>query len=580
MPSDETLRQRLRLGEDSGWEFKQVEFAGDRPRSPGRDALAQEMVAFANASGGRLLLGVTDEGSLQGLSREQLDALGDLLAELGADAIKPPLRIDVHKRRLDGKSFLLVDVPRGDSLHELGGRSWVRVGAGKRRMTGDEPMRLAQRRGQARRASFDEQPVAGTGFDTLDPELWRPLLSAEGAAEPEIALEKLALLGVDESGVRRATVAGLLLCARSPEQWLPGAVITATRYQGTDRASGQLDAQEITGPLPRQIADAVGFAKRNMLVSARKTPERSDMPQYSDKAVFEAIVNAAAHRDYAVRGSRIRLSMFSDRLEIQSPGALPNNLTLEGMALRQSTRNEAVVSALGRIGVGATHGAGERRYFIERRGDGVPIIQRETRALSGRLPEYRTPDGAEVLLRIPAALQRAAPARVVITVQAGGRPLPGAEVLALFPNRTWKQATADENGEAVMDLYTTELPMAVFGAAPGHAARFEPEWRPADGALALDLRPLPGGGSVIFPEATGQLPGLKGRLNPIRDEMDRTCLYASNIAVGRGRAQPVFFVPGEALRLTDADGAARTVRILAVVGRSALVEYQTPPEGE
>ena len=157
-----------------------------------------------------------------------------------------------------------------------------------------------------------------------------------------------------------------------------------------------MDAQEITGPLPRQIADAVTFAVRNMHVAARKTPMRVDMPQYSEKAIFEAVVNAAVHRDYSVRGSRIRLSMFSDRLEIQSPGALPNTLSVESMAVRQATRNQAIASLLGRMGVGEIPGSAHRRYFMERRGDGVPAIIRETRELSGRPPEYRLIDDAEV----------------------------------------------------------------------------------------------------------------------------------------------------------------------------------------
>ena len=93
--------------------------------------------------------------------------------------------------------------------------------------------------------------------------------------------------------------------------------------------------------------------------------------------------------------------------------------------------------------------------------------------------------------------------------------------------------------------------MTVFGAAPGYAACLVREWLPTDGALALELSPRPRGGSVIFPEATGHLPGLKGRLNPIRDTLDRTYLYAANIAIGQGRQQPVHFVPGEELRLTE-----------------------------
>ena len=141
--SDQDIRRQLRLGEDSRWEFKRIEFAGDRPASPSRDDLADEMVAFANASGGFLLCGVADDGSLHGMSRAQMVALDGLLVDLCTDSIDPPLRVDVFHRELDGAAFLLVEVPRGDSLHERGGRSFTRVGASKRRLTSDERMRLA-----------------------------------------------------------------------------------------------------------------------------------------------------------------------------------------------------------------------------------------------------------------------------------------------------------------------------------------------------------------------------------------------------------------------------------------------------
>ena len=580
MVRDREIRQRLELGEDSRWEFMQVEFAGTRLASPSRDDIADEMIAFANADGGWLLMGVTDHGLVQGMSREQMAAFDNLLVAVSSDAVKPALQIGVHRRELDGEAFVVVEVPRGDSLHERGHRSWIRVGASRQRLTGNEPIRLARRRARSRHLWFDEQPVPGTGFDTLDPALWRPILSAEGATEPELTLAKLGLLASDESGVQRATVAGVLLCTGHPERWLPNAAVTATRYRGTDRTTGQVDSQEITGPLQRQIADTMTFAGRNMQVAARKTPARIDMPQYSEKAIFEAVVNAGVHRDYSIRGSRTRLSMFSDRLEIQSPGALPHTLTVESMALRQAMRNEVIASVMGRMAVGDTRGSAHRRYFMERRGDGVPTIIRATRELSGRSPEYRLIDGAEVLLSIPAAPLDATSARVVVTVRNEGRPLPGAEVLALYPNRKWKQAVADENGEAALDLYTTELPITVFGAAPGHAACLVREWLPAAGALALDLTPVPRGGSAIFPEATGSLPGLNGRLNPIRDSLDRTYLYAANISIGRGRLQPVQFVPGEELRLTDSDGAERLVRIVEILGRSALVEHWAPEPHE
>ncbi|MCY4353927.1 MAG: putative DNA binding domain-containing protein [Truepera sp.] len=577
--SDEAIALQLQLGEDSRWEFKQIEFAGSRPRGPSREDLADEIAAFANANGGVLLCSVTDAGEVRGMSREQLVELDALLVEVSSDSIRPSVRIRTyHKQLPDGRRLLLVDVPEGDAQHGSPGGSYVRVGGSKRRMTSDERLRLAQQWGQARFLSFDEQAVPGTGFKALDESLWKPLLSAEGAADPELALEKLALLTTDEAGMQRATVAGVLLCTRNPERWLPNACITATRYRGRDRTSGQIDAQEITGPLNRQISDAVAFAVRNMQVAARKEPARVDLPQYSDKVLFEALVNAVAHRDYSIRGSRIRLSMFADRLEIQSPGSLPNNLTVESMATRQATRNEALASVLGRMPVGGVRGSEDRHYFMERRGDGVPIIRRETRELCGKLPEYRLIDESEVRLIIPAAAQEQSPARVVITVRSAGQPLLGADLLTLFPNKTWKRSTTDENGEATVDLHTTHLPMTVFASAPGYAAKLEREWLPSRGALALELEALREGGSIIFPEATGHLPGLKGRLNPIRDTHDRTYLYASNVAINQGEQQPVHFVPGEDLRLMDAEGTELLARIVDIVGRSALVEYRPYPD--
>ena len=572
--SDEEIRHQLQLGEDSTWEFKAVEFAGNRPRSPSRDDLADEIAAFANADGGVLLCGVTDDGEVQGMSRERIVELGSLMVEVSTDSVSPAVRIRTYHRQLDGRPFMLVEIPEGDSQHDSPGGSYIRVGASKRRMTSDERLRLAQRRGQARFHSYDEQAVPDTGFETLDESLWKPLLSAEGAAEPQSALVKLALLANDDAGILRATVAGVLLCTRSPEQWLANAGITATRYRGDDRASGQIDAQEITGPLNQQIGDAVAFAMRNMRVAACKDPARVNLPQYSERALFEAIVNAVVHRDYSIRSSKIRLSMFKDRLELQSPGSLPNNLTLESMEARQATRNEALTSVLARMPVGGISGSEDRQYIMERRGDGVRIIQRETRELSGRMPKYRLIDNSEVLLAIPAAALEESPASAVITVRSASQPLPGSDVLALFPNKTWERATTDENGEAEVDLHTTHLSMTVFVAASGHGAHVEREWVPSQGSLAVELEPLREGGSVIFAESTGYLPVVQGRLNPIRDGHDRTYLYASNISINQGKQQPVHFSLGEDLRLTDADGREAMLRIVNVVGRSALLEYR------
>ena len=578
---DGDIRQRLALGEDSRWEFKQVKFAGSRPASPARDDLADEMIAFANASGGVLLLGVTDDGLLQGMSREQMAALSNLIVEVSTDSIEPALRIDVNHRELDSKRFVVVEVPRGDSLHERRGRSWIRVGASKRQLTGDERMRLAQRRAQARYLWYDGQTVPDTGFETLSERLWAPLLSVAGAADPIRGLANMRLLARDEADVLRATVAGVLLCAKTPQKWLPQAVMTATHYRGRDRASEQLDAQEIEGPLPNQIADGMKFVARNMRVAARKAPARENIPQYSTTAVFEALVNAVAHRDYSISSRRIRLSMFADRLEIDTPGQLANGMTIESMHASQATRNETIASVFGRIPVGDVPGSAHRGYLMERRGDGVAIIFKETQETAGMQPEYSLAGESSLVLSIPAAKLDLTPAEATIAVHAEGERLPGIDVIALFPNKTWRQGKTDEAGEVAFDLHSTHLPMTVYAAAPGFAAGLQRDWIPQQGGLLLALERLTAGGSMIFPEATGHLPGLRGRLNPIRDTSDRTYLYADNVAIEQGRQQPVHFRLGSPIRLMDAFGVELSVTIVDIVGRSALVEYRPlQPSGE
>ena len=164
--------------------------------------------------------------------------------------------------------------------------------------------------------------------------------------------------------------------------------------------------------------------------------------------------------------------------------------------------------------------------------------------------------------------------RHVVFVLADGRPVAGAGVLALFPNKTWQHTTTNKNGEAMLDLQAAHLPMTVFVAAAGFAAHVERDWLPAERMLHVQLAAFPNGGAVIFPEDAGDVPGLTGKVNPIRDTQDRTYLYASNIAVNDDERQPVVFAPGEDLRLTDAEGKEMRVRIVEIVGRSALVEYR------
>ena len=202
----------------------------------------------------------------------------------------------------------------------------------------------------------------------------------------------------DDDGAARLTLAGVLLCTREPQQWLPHAYVQAVSYAGerTD-IDYQTDARDIGGPLDEQVAEALHFVRRNMLVRATKATARTERPQFSERAIFEALVNAVAHRDYSVAGARVRLHMFGDRLELYVPGALANTLTPDSLHLRQANRNELIVSLLARCP--APTGLG-RVNLMDRRGDGVPIILQESQNLSGRLPEYTPIDESELRLVI------------------------------------------------------------------------------------------------------------------------------------------------------------------------------------
>jgi predicted HTH transcriptional regulator len=232
--------------------------------------------------------------------------------------------------------------------------------------------------------------------------LWRRFVDP-AIADPVQTLHKRKILTLDE-GHERITVTGALMCARHPEQWLPGASARAVRFRGTVQDSHhQVDAAEISGPLDRQILDLYTFARRNTRLSVRKGPPTVEVPQFASRALFEAIVNAVVHRDYAIHGSRIRLLMYDDRLELYSPGALPNTLSVDSMALRQSTRNEAIKSILVKLRVGEAGEGSGRGFFMEAQGDGVPVIARETLLLTGQQPVWRVIDDSEVMLTIPGA---------------------------------------------------------------------------------------------------------------------------------------------------------------------------------
>ena len=391
------LTEKIYLGEDSTIEFKR--------ELPHRESLADEIAAFANASGGVILIGVNDDSEIVGMDRQDLDRTERTMVEICRDNIDPMVHILTEKLRIDDKNLLKIEVPRSPYVHISANGYFIRQGSSKREMTTEQLARLLQSRSQAHRISFDEQFVPNTHKDTLRETLYQRFIT-EGATDRE-KIEELLLkrrLLVKEGREHRASVAGLLMCHDRPDDYLYNSFIQAVFYNGVERdANYQIDAKDFRGPLDQQIVDAFKFVERYNQVSARKEIGRIERSQYSMRAVFEAVVNAVVHRDYSKAGSKIRLFMFTDRLELYSPGALANTLTVDDLRYNQATRNELLARLLSETTLNDDMGAQVvRRHFLERRGEGVGIILNESERLSGKTPVYEL-FGEELRLTIFAA---------------------------------------------------------------------------------------------------------------------------------------------------------------------------------
>jgi predicted HTH transcriptional regulator len=405
--TDADLVRQIRLGEDGRLEYKQIFFAGNRVTDPKRDEVADTLAALANGRGGTFVLGVDDKTrEIIGIPLARLDTAGRWIREICNDLIKPPLdNSDIRKVEVssdDGELVAIIraDVPRSLFVHGSPGGYYRRLGDSTRRLHADSLARLFQERSQSRVIRFDESVVPWTTPEHLDGSLTERFLRDDVAAT-EDTLRKLRIVSEDPEDVARLTLAGVLLCTPDPQQWLPHAQIQAVSYAGERHdVNYQSDARDVNGPLDTQISEALHFVRRNMLVRATKGTARVEWPQFSERAVFEALVNAVAHRDYSMAGARVRLHLFADRLELYVPGELANTLTTDSLHLRQANRNELIVSLLGRCP--APEGLGRSR-LMDRRGDGVPIILQESQELSGRCPEYTLIDDSELRLIIWAA---------------------------------------------------------------------------------------------------------------------------------------------------------------------------------
>ncbi len=277
--------------------------------------------------------------------------------------------------------------------------------------------------------------------------------------------------------------------------------------------------------------------------------------------LFENIVVAEAAKHSYNRGLQPRLSFYRDSNK------------LECDLLYETGRGINAIEAKS----GATVASGWTRS-LTRVAAAVPDITAQTIVFSGDRAQSRSGVDVTPLAEFASTLERFDTETAVI-VSCEGAPVAEADVLVLFPNGTRRGATTDARGVARLDLYTDDLPMTVFVAGPSLSAHVSTGWIPASGAQSVELTSLIEGGSAIFEDQAGYLPGIEGRLNPILDNLDRAYLYTTNVAVNGGQQQPVHFAVGdEVLNLVDAHGNERDLRIVAMRGQSSLLEYHSPSE--
>ena len=354
----------IRLGQDLGPAEVEVLLA----RGPGEAAaflppnasslrLAETLVALANTHGGTVVLGVAANGRPLGVEDEAVAVQSIRAAGLLAT---PPLLLSTPALvGIAGKTLCLAVVPPGmPHVYSLNGRYLGRAGARNRLLSAAELTALLLSRDES---GFESRPAPGAALADLDRDAVdayvASLRGTAGQGWQRVLLDRGYL--VEREGEQVPTYAGILLFGRRPQRFLRNATITLIRYPGSEMGDDFV-REDALGALPGQIRRAEAFVAANMRRGLRISGlTRTELTEYPLAVVREAIVNAVAHRDYAIRGDDVRVLMFSDRMEIYSPGRLPGHVTLDNLLTERFSRNEAIVQGLSELG------------FVERLGYGI-----------------------------------------------------------------------------------------------------------------------------------------------------------------------------------------------------------------
>lgn len=323
------LRNEILLGEDSTRQFK---------REPSADTkMAGEIAAFANSGGGRIFVGVEKDGTIRGLNGQEAEKVGEDMAKIAWDSVRPPFSILSRSIPTGEGIVVVIEIADGASKPYCDNKGvyWVKNGPDKRRV--QSPEELARLFQSGEKLYAESQVVAASTLEDFDHQRFErfyeskysetpPSRSDEGEAYQRI-LENLELV---DSG--RITVAGLLLFGERKRLpvLLPEMKIDAVWFKGTDRASTEWhDQRIISGTLAEQYDEGMGFLKRwNSRIQGEGSFNQAGALEIPETVFEELLVNALIHRDYFIKDS-IKLFIFDDRIEIRSPGKLPNSLTVD-----------------------------------------------------------------------------------------------------------------------------------------------------------------------------------------------------------------------------------------------------------
>ncbi len=362
---------------------QQLDWFSDQSQA---DVLAPTMIAMANTQGGTILLGVGGGGSVDGV-RNVSDSV-DLLLQ-AALSIEPPLIVPLPDVvRINGKAVVVLQIPAGmPHVYALDGRFLQRQNTENVPLKPRELRVLIMERGEA---SFETEVARGASLSDIDWDKAKAYvsgLSGIGETTVERVLLKRGCL-VEQNGVLRPTNAGILLFGKDPQRFMRGADITAARF-ASENMSDTFTRQDISGTLPDQIRRAEMFMVDHLRkgVQLGQTMARAENFEYPLEAARELVVNAVAHRDYQVSGDGVRLFIFSDRMEVTSPGGLPGPVTIDNIKDERFSRNPAIVQVLSDMG------------FIERLGYGVDRVYDLMRQQKLQAPQFaETANGFRVVL--------------------------------------------------------------------------------------------------------------------------------------------------------------------------------------